>query len=352
MKLSHILKKENNNFDLFRIIASCMVIYGHAYVLSPQIGKHDIISRFISSDYSGSLAVKIFFFLSGLLVTNSLINNDNLIRFALSRFFRIWPALIVSSIITSIFIGPLLTALSIQDYFSQKEVFTYILNISRLNIIYNLPGVFTHNAYANAVNGSLWTIPFEVLAYAVLFCFSAIGLIKKNKICSILFFLIIVEPFFSSKYIFSWVSTASEVNFILPCFAFGSILALNKENIEINLSKCLGLLILAYIFRANLYSIYLLYAFVFIFILYLSSTSILLKLKPKADISYGIYLYGFVVQQTISQYFLSKGVLYNQIFSLIISIIFGFLSWHLCEKYFIKIGNSLSKTLNSFFYKE
>ncbi|EBO0298771.1 acyltransferase, partial [Salmonella enterica] len=78
MLLSSYLKRDNNNLDLVRIIAACMVIYGHAYAISPQVGKDDIIHQLIGFDYSGSLAVKIFFFVSGLVVTNSFFSKRNI----------------------------------------------------------------------------------------------------------------------------------------------------------------------------------------------------------------------------------------------------------------------------------
>ncbi|WP_370600237.1 acyltransferase family protein [Pseudomonas nitroreducens] len=73
MLLSNVLRKENNNLDIFRVVAAVMVIYGHAYALLPVEGQRDIVGKLLVFDYSGSLAVKIFFFLSGLVVTNSLI---------------------------------------------------------------------------------------------------------------------------------------------------------------------------------------------------------------------------------------------------------------------------------------
>ena len=62
MKLSELLKKENNNLDVFRLVAACMVIYGHAYAVVPQAGHVDVVARLLGHDYSGSLAVKIFSF--------------------------------------------------------------------------------------------------------------------------------------------------------------------------------------------------------------------------------------------------------------------------------------------------
>ena len=40
MKLSELLRKENNNLDIFRLLAACMVIYGHAYAIAPPGGPH------------------------------------------------------------------------------------------------------------------------------------------------------------------------------------------------------------------------------------------------------------------------------------------------------------------------
>ena len=81
MLLSNVLKKENNNLDIFRVVAAVMVIYGHAYALLPIDGQKDIVGRLLVFDYSGSLAVKIFFFLSGLVVTNSLIEKKDVRQF-------------------------------------------------------------------------------------------------------------------------------------------------------------------------------------------------------------------------------------------------------------------------------
>ncbi len=73
MTLSQCLTRRNNNFDLLRLIAACAVIVGHAHALVPNDASPDAVLSLLGFDYSGSLAVKFFFFLSGLVVTNSLI---------------------------------------------------------------------------------------------------------------------------------------------------------------------------------------------------------------------------------------------------------------------------------------
>ena len=88
MLLGEILKRGNNNLDLFRLIAACMVILGHAYALLPGSGGSDVIGNFLGFDYSGSLAVKIFFFISGMLVTSSLLQKQSIPEYISARFFQ------------------------------------------------------------------------------------------------------------------------------------------------------------------------------------------------------------------------------------------------------------------------
>lgn len=348
MILSELLEKEKNNIDIFRVFAACMVIWGHAYVLSPEDGKIDFISFLLPHDSSGSLAVKIFFFLSGIVVTNSLTIKKDPVGFIVARFFRIWPALMLTCFIVAFVIGPLLSTLTMQEYFSADDnVFSYVVNNSLLKTQYSLPGVFNTSPYPITVNGSLWTIPYEVYAYALLLALYFIGVLKY-KIFNVLFLVaIIIESLSSEKIIFTWGQSNSEVPMLAVCFAFGSILALYKDVINVDMHTPCALLLAYYLLIGNDYAVYLSYASIFLFILYMSSTHVVLKLKPKFDISYGVYLWGFPVQQIISQFFLAKGILFNQCLSLLLSIILGFLSWYLCEKHFIKFGSKVSIFLTS-----
>ncbi|MEW7866407.1 acyltransferase family protein [Aeromonas diversa] len=347
MKLSDLLKKENNNIDLFRIIAASMVIYAHAYVLSPEAGRYDIIASFFQNKTNaGSLAVKIFFFISGLVVTNSLLSNGDLLKFAIARFFRIWPALILTTVVTVFILGPMLTSLTWREYFSNGETFRYITNIVTMNIQFTLPGVFMNNPYPSSVNGSLWTIPYEVFAYVLLFACYAVGVIKNRWLSVIIFLFILVDPLLSERILFAWLPKDHTVDFLAPSFAFGAILALNKEVVTIKPSTCLGLFIFYFAFKDSGFSMYFAYAAVFMFVLYLSSLRPILKVKPSIDLSYGVYLWGFPVQQVLAQYFSTYGVLFNQTIAMFISLVLGYLSWHICEKHFIEYGRRVSIFLN------
>lgn len=141
MRLRDCLKRENNNFDLLRLVAACMVVVGHAHALVPDASDPDIVSRALGFDYAGSLAVKFFFFLSGLVVTNSLIQKPALLRFLVARLFRIFPALIVCVLVVVVAVGPLLTTLPARVYFSDSDTASYLTRNIGLTLQWDLPSL-------------------------------------------------------------------------------------------------------------------------------------------------------------------------------------------------------------------
>src|SRR5476651_590052 len=92
--LDTVLKRENNNFDFIRLLASLMVVYGHSFTLFNNSGYHEPFKVLLKTDYSGSLAVYVFFALSGCFITGSFLSGKGYWHFIRMRLFRIWPALI------------------------------------------------------------------------------------------------------------------------------------------------------------------------------------------------------------------------------------------------------------------
>lgn len=347
MKLSTLLSRDNNNLDIFRVIAACMVIYGHAYALVPHSSKEtDFIARLLKFDYSGSLAVNIFFFLSGLVVTNSLLSKRSPIDFIIARAFRIWPALIFTVVVTATIIGPIVTTLPIDQYFQDPATFKYVTNNITMSITHTLPGVFESNYFKSAVNGSLWTIPYEIAAYTALLAFFMLGASKSKWIAISIFLIIAVTPFLPEYLKLSFLPSSKLAVMLAPCFAAGAILALLKDHIHINLHVTSGLWILYFLINNSSIVPYLFYSALFVSILYLSSLAFTIKLKMKSDISYGIYLWGFPVQQILVASFPEQGLIFNQISAMIICCILGYASWMLIEKNCSKYGSTLAKKLH------
>lgn len=153
-----------NAFDLLRHLAALAVLYSHSFVLYGQSQP-----RGWSGQTWGSCAVYVFFSLSGYLVAQSWAHDPHAGRFALRRALRIFPALLTVLLLTVLVLGPCVTTRPLSDYLGASETWRYLLgNASLFYGVDRLPGVFEGNPFPSAVNGSLWTLCYEVTMYGVL----------------------------------------------------------------------------------------------------------------------------------------------------------------------------------------
>lgn len=162
-----------------------------------------------------------------------------------------------------------------------------------------------------------------------------------------LFSVILIDPLVGNKLLFTWLPQNPEITLLAPCFAAGSIFTLFKDKIEIDIRGLAGVWFFYFLFRVSPYNFYFFYLAIFYSILFISSRKILVRFKPSIDISYGLYLWGWPVQQVMAQYFPEHRIWFNQIASTIIAAFFGFFSWHLIESRFIKIGVNFGKRISS-----
>lgn len=120
----------------------------------------------------GHLGVDMFFVVSGFLVTGSLLARPTLADFARSRALRIFPALVASAWATAFVVGPLATRLPLGSYLADPDTWRYALQNSvtwPFGVCWWLPGVFLENPGGPAVNGALWSLPWELTMYVLLF---------------------------------------------------------------------------------------------------------------------------------------------------------------------------------------
>lgn len=344
--VSDLLKRENNNLDLFRIMAALLVIVGHSYVLFPSVGEIDQIRNFTGFTYSGALAVKIFFFISGLVVTNSILSSQSIVHFTVSRIFRIFPALIFLCLITVFAVGPWLTNISASEYFHSDMTFNYLKNNVFLKTQYDLPGMFATNTYPGAVNGSLWTLPEEVGCYLFLLAVFSLGVFKNKWAASIVFGLLIIDMILPQRILTNWKSDNSEISLLPASFAAGALLAIHKEKLSVGFLQTIGLATLSYVLWNTKFAELAFCLTVFSLIINLSATDLVKRIKIKHDISYGIYLWGFLVQQVVQHFIVDQTVYLKMFISGVVAVGLAFISWFVIEKRFINYGKILIGRIN------
>jgi len=160
--------KQTNNFDFLRIVFSIFVIITHAYPLS-GMPSNDWISQISDHQMSFSyLGVAGFFAISGYLVMQSLSRSSSLKEYFLKRILRIYPALIGVLVLT-VLLGPFVYSGSLANYLHNSSVWSYVpFNLTLFKLQYSIKGIFEDNPYASVINGSLCTLPYEVLLYLLL----------------------------------------------------------------------------------------------------------------------------------------------------------------------------------------
>jgi len=325
------LTRHSNNFTALRFIAASLVIITHAYAVSDSAEAFGTITN-ISIGWS---AVVMFFAISGFLITNSLDRRD-IIHFTWSRILRIFPGLIICTLVTAFLLG-FISTISFADYIRNYQTLRYIFgNSTLLATEYSLPGVFQSNPLTEA-NGSLWTLRYEVFCYA-LFAILLFGGALPYRLRRIIFFVITAAFFayyFAKSALLSFHPPVQLENTIELGFPFliGSWYA-SAPRFRITIIHVSILCCLVYVSLNTVYQPIGLGGAIAGLTLWLAfvPNRLLKAISNLPDYSYGIYIYAYPIQQTLYLYAPTLPPLLAALISLIMVLIPASLSWHLIEK--------------------
>lgn len=347
----NISRRSENCFDFIRVAAALAVLYSHSFAL---IGRPE--PQPIAGQTFGSLAVALFFAISGFLVCQSWSRDPSPGRFAGRRALRIIPALLVVVILTALVIGPIFSTLSLKEYFLNKKSWSYIPYTLFFLGVPPLPGLFEDNYFPNSNNGSLWTLRYEVLMYAVLAM--AGNCLPRSKLkfaCITLLFVFSVAwigltagkltPY---QIPFVWrlgTELYGDRIFNLGAFFFaGCCIYLYFEKIRISLLFAVFLIIISIIITdKNIATPILWIALPYGAVAFAYRAPSAFQKMNGFDCSYGIYIYAFPVQQIVSHTLtdVSERWFTSLVISALITIILAALSWHFIERPALSLKDSL-----------
>ena len=329
-----------NNFNLIRLMAALSVLVSHSFALATGDPKTEPFAESLGITL-GSLAVVVFFITSGFLVGGSLLTRGQPARFVASRFVRIYPALILVVVLTAVVIGPLVTTLSVPAYFARSGTWRYIAinGTSIFAFDYLLPGVFTHNPYWGTVNGALWTLRFELWMYSLLLvawlATAARGMAKAfATIVALLIVAGLAHYWHRPELTPDVASGLGKLSWLTPMFFLGVGAHLLRAHFPLRWSIAAGaaaLLIASAIagppFFKAAYPFCLTY--LVLFIVYATPS---IEWVQHRDYSYGIYIYGFLVQQVLASQVPHISVLAMLLAAFAITTALAVASWRLIEK--------------------
>ncbi len=321
-----------NNFTLIRIIFAWSVLYGHSFAVQKTPGIHDSLnSIFQGSVWIGALAVNGFFAISGYLVVASFVKRG-VIDYTISRVLRIFPALIICVFVSVFILGPLFSSLSLSEYFSNELTYKYLSNaLVYFKAKWHLPGVFEDNSFT-AINGSLWTLTVEFRCYIILAILGVFGLLKDRTIANLLLFSLLL---FGVFFFMDIPMLGINEKWARPAlyFLIGVCFYVNRDKVLLDRRLALFALILAYSsFGKDWFTYVFPLAFVYLIFYTAYATKYINTDGKFGDISYGVYIYAWPVQQAIASLFPDFTPYMNTILASIIVIPTAYFSWHYIEK--------------------
>jgi peptidoglycan/LPS O-acetylase OafA/YrhL len=319
-----------------------LVIVSHAGTLSGQ----PFVLPF------SSVGVPCFFAISGLLVTMSAIRSTPQ-SYVLARMRRILPAYLTILAITALLLAPAVFALTHGgiDGFHWLQAdgpIAYLFGNAPLsvNMHYTINGVFEETNVINTINGSIWTLPVEIRAYALALFLVAIGrrigltktMVGTLAVTTALLALshhdlatvaAILPEFLPPEYLpllyvfFCGAVVATVADRFVLTHRWGItslvvVAAATQTPEPLLRDLCLGPLVLAIPYVASL-----------------------LPTRPfrwfTNDLSYGTYVWGMPVQQVLTfAGFASLGLYPYMALSVLCTLPFAAASWFLVERRFLK----------------
>jgi peptidoglycan/LPS O-acetylase OafA/YrhL len=323
--------ERQNNFDLLRLVAAVSVIFSHAFLLSENSQDRDPLMILTGGQtILGVVGVFVFFTISGYLITQSFDTTGSPLVFLLKRALRIFPGLLLCLVICAFVIGPLVSGLSLADYLARPGPYLFLLHNAVLDIDFNrLPGVvFAPGNIGGIVNGPLWSLPCEVLMYLMLF---ALGVCRLLTLRTGLVLLAIGIGCLWFEVTDAWGGAF----WLLGFFAAGiCCYRLRGPRLLAGHWVLLAALGLGLSIPARL--------FLVAFPLFGSYLAIYLALHPRlplvpaarfGDLSYGLYIYGWPIEQCVV-YFSGATAPWWEVFgvSLALTVPAALLSWHAIER--------------------
>jgi len=284
-------------FDGLRLAAALLVLVSHAMLTRAGVPPDDSVSTALAE--AGVAGVFVFFIISGFLLARSLDREGDALRFAVNRVLRIYPGFIACVLVTAFVFGAAGSALPLAAYLTDSELWRHLrLTLDCLCSNAWLPGVWNYvgdEAMRRVVNGSLWSLSAEVLSYLLLL---ALWLALRSVPAAV---LALVGLLLATRWSEGAFDRLAGVAFTLPYFVGGAVVYLVVRRWGLRADLALGCMAVvaaaaALGLAAPALATFGAYALVWLG----SQRNPLSSLSAKVgDLSYGVYLYGWPVQQLV-----------------------------------------------------
>lgn len=203
----------------------------------------------------------------------------------------------------------------------------------------------TDYIYPNSANGSLWSLKFEFLDYiAILIIFSIINrpLIASLSFLVLSFIALALNNEFHISDYYLYRAAAYSIPFAMGALLFSTKhLWLNSKRIKATMIMVSFIALFITGDKSELSPVILTLVPILVICMGLSFRDVVIN--GKFDVSYGVYIYAFPVQQIISNHMQNKFAI-SLLLSFAITTILALISWFVVERRFLSRKNRIQPT--------
>lgn len=344
-RLGEIMAPRANSFGVLRLAMASLVLISHSYLYAFGTDQAEPLTAWTGHSL-GEHAVQVFFILSGILVAQSFDRSRSLIDFASARVLRIFPGLIVCVLLTALALGPLVSRLLVEAYFTSPQLPAYLIKTLSLSTgLAPLPGVFETVPLAGGVNTSLWTLKYEVLCYIGLAAAGAVGFfsprIRTAAAVVLAVFLLVVfaaEPKPLETYTFS-----DNARYFALYFGTGVLAYLIRDHLIIWGGFLVPLAALFVVALGTRFGEFATAMFLGYGVVWAASITFgpLRAVCNRIDLSFGVYIYAGPIQQALIDVAPTLDPILISLLAFVLVLPLALLSWVFIEHPALQLRHAL-----------
>lgn len=347
--LAESFDPRSNSIGFLRWLMAFAVIFSHAGPVAGIFGGVDIGVQWGAETSLGGIAVTGFFFLSGMLITRSMMTSRSPVRFLWHRFVRIFPAWFLVLMVTAFALAPIAWISetgSISGFSSAQgdSPWTYVFN--NFTLVLNQWSIAGTGADTPAVlrgyntwNGSAWTLLYEFACYFGVLALGVIGALAGRVVgVSIAGGILLLSTFQALGVgdlgsVLGVLGNPQVLQLAAP-FAFGTLVQLCIDKVPFDDRLGIGMLIIAGLcwWRGGWF-LFGQYAFAYGLIWFGTRVKALSRWDRRADLSYGIYIFGWPIMFLAAALNIQSAGWFVYLLVVVVAVhVYAFLSWTLVEK--------------------
>jgi peptidoglycan/LPS O-acetylase OafA/YrhL len=319
-----------NALNTLRLLFATAVIVAHSYPIGgfgdrPQLGDLDL----------GILAVAAFFVASGYLISESR-QRSTLLRFGWARFLRIFPGFWVCLIVTAFVFAPI--AGLVRGGWRLTDALSYIGFNSPLAMTqFGIGDTLVGAPYPAAWDGSLWTLEYEIGCYVFIGLFLSVPRFRRGWWVLGVLTLSTAAGVLRHFGVLGGVHTEpSAWALLVPFFMAGAVIHRYRQSIPMSpILFVISVLVIAASTSAGWGTVIAPLPLAYCVMWLGAELPLLIERVGNGtlDISYGMYIYAFPMQQLLvlaGVHHLGVAAMISA--SIVVTILPAVLSWVLLEK--------------------